>query len=118
MKLVIDRQKWARGAEEGMLLNTQCKMCCLGFAALACGLKPHQIKNVEMPADTREETKPTRNKTVWNALLDIDEGGRCDTEIASYLASVNDDSDMSDKMREHKIRQKFKKIGVEVTFKN
>lgn len=48
MKLTIDRDKWARGGNNGAaaLLNDDGNMCCLGFLAIELGLSAAQIKNV------------------------------------------------------------------------
>lgn len=45
MKLEIDRLTWARGGMNGtsLLLNVDGNMCCLGFAAIECGLKAEDI---------------------------------------------------------------------------
>lgn len=41
-KLVIDRARWGKGC----LLDHENKMCCLGFASVACGVPEDQLGNV------------------------------------------------------------------------
>src|SRR6478736_6393894 len=54
LEVVIDRAKWHRGkgGPGSKLITFDGKMCCLGFDALACGLKHDDINLVCDPAST------------------------------------------------------------------
>lgn len=131
MKLTIDRRKWGRGemaaqtekeklvSESRLLIGEDSsrgvieavgKMCCLGFLGRKCGINQDALLDKCMPSNV--EIEPTRNKTVWNSLID----NTHNTQVASDLAHINDSLNISEKMREFKIKRKMKKIGVEVIF--
>ena len=52
-------------------------------------------------------------------MLDTEEeGDKCDSILAKHLADINDNYNDSDAIKEAQIKKEFKKINVEVTFKN
>lgn len=111
MKLVIDREKWGRGPTGGSLLNEDGKMCCLGFAALSCGFKSDDIRGFLMPRSVKGDAK--KNKKIWAILTQ----SKVDSS-PDILASTNDHCRTTDRQKESAIKKEFKKIGVEVVFKN
>jgi len=135
-KFTIKRSKWGRGNENtASLLNTRNgKMCCLGFYALACGFKPEDIENLTGPDSLVSalrgdgvSTKYGRNVDLrkrnikWETkLVLLEYGNASPSEVCSNLMSVNDDHDMkpNDPVRENRIADLFKKIGVQVEFKD
>ena len=139
MKLVIDREKWARGANNGKLLfdnnsgKQSGKMCCLGFLALECGFKKKNILNryefIELRAHHPKLSKrlPTALQPIESRLgfyPKSDEAHWTETNITDQLMTLNDavlfykGKNLTEKMREDKLRRKFKSVGVEVTFIN
>jgi hypothetical protein len=120
MKLIIDRKKWLRGTGDGSLRNRKGEMCCLGFLANTCGIN-QGITGIGMPSDIRNtKIKAKKNEDEWLAMFDLNiyDGFKADSRLASRLAEINDSRITSDAIKEAKIKKEFKKIGVEVTFKN
>ena len=136
MKLVIDREKWARGnGMSRLLFDKSCgdisgTMCCLGFLALECGFKK---KNISMKYTFRELNKnhPKISKRLPEELQPIKTKDKRNdkhfwesSDMAAQLMSLNDSRDhykgkkITEKMREYKLKRKFKSIGIEVTFIN
>lgn len=109
-KLFIDRSKWFRGADEGLLRNSQGKMCCLGFVAMACGARTDRILNVGEPENLPRFSWPE------GFLTTDDEGNVWNSTIVEKLIDYNDSSGYSDKKRESLIKSGFKKLGIDVEF--
>lgn len=125
MKLTIDRTRWNGGGNvyESSLLRDDGKMCCLGFYCLAKGKTPDEILGFEMPASL-----PNTSGLEELVIEDFGES-RLSSLIARRLAHVNDinpyphhglpsNEDWTLAMREAKIIELFKTIGVEVEFIN
>lgn len=119
MKLVIDRAKWLRGEKDaGLLLReSDGKMCCLGFLALACGLEEDQIVEVGEPHETRSPLLP---KWLCSAYDEHEDDGELvtkyiDSSDAVELMKINDTVG-DDAPREREIASVFAKHGVEVEF--
>lgn len=70
MKLVIDRLKWARGGMNGppMLLNSDGNMCCLGFAAIECGLKDSDILGIGAWEEMNNDLIPQLDAMEYNVF--------------------------------------------------
>lgn len=104
VRVVIDKSQWARGAiGESALLNPGTKkMCCLGFACLAIGIKQEEIADKLMPyAVPPEPGQPSRlaNLMFRHGLLDE---SWYNTLFANWAALFND-SPMSDEERIEKL---------------
>lgn len=104
-KLVIDRQLWGRGA----LLKPDGTMCCLGFAALACGVPVNQLTFgidgiISYPLNSwinvNEWMRDAKASPAAHALM---------------AASINDgDDELS--IKEEKLIKLFANNGVELSF--
>ena len=111
MKLTISRKRWLRGlkmSQNGgsyLLRQTDKKMCCLGFLALACGAKENDIAGRRCPQNVikRVAQHPTFSKLISSS-------GNF-SEIARFLMDVNDGS-----ADESVIKKLMAKIGVKVRF--
>jgi hypothetical protein len=117
MELVIDRSKWIRGkggAASCLLCPSDGKMCCLGFYSLACGLTEKQIKGAATPVSLGMEGDNPLNNTEGSWLLR--EGVNSHTLEAKELMALNDDSSISDQVREDEITRIFATRGVTVKF--
>jgi len=127
-KFVIDRRYWLRGSRvNSCLINNSGNMCCLGFYAIACGLDKKTIRNLACPQTAVSATKGdvvpnihgkyvTRSSdSIWKTKLvgsyDVN------TPTCQELMEIND-SNLSDEEKEKKITSNFKKLGIQVTFKN
>lgn len=115
--LVIDRDKWLRGANEldGQLLHRRTGlMCCLGFAALACGATQGEINGKQMPWNISDRVL-NRIKPKMSWLFPSDKTGK---RRLSTISGINDKkAHISETKREEKIKEKFAKHGVKVVFK-
>ena len=120
---VIDERRWLHGEKdtpsyEGVLRNKEGKMCCLGFFAQSCGVKPKDMVEIGMP-DALESKLPRK---LLQFAFEID---KCSDEVelylknpVEYLSDANDDEGYTLVQRKRKITSLFKKLGVEVTFVN
>jgi hypothetical protein len=107
-KLTIDRALWLHGEGHDvsrLLRETDGKMCCLGFLALACGAKRRDILDEASPQYAKEVKWPS-------GLLDADG----DADGTLKLMQDNDDEHLRSDSRERKIRSGLKKLGFEVLF--
>jgi hypothetical protein len=119
MDLIIRRSKWCRGEGSGqsqLLRPSDGKMCCLGFYALALGLKEEQIHSKDAPHDA-----PMREGAEWlyDGNDDRDQGL---SDECYELMEINDqrfsatDCEFPEEQREAAIIKGFAEQGVNVTF--
>ena len=89
------------------------KMCCLGFLGKACGATDKQIYMINTP----EEADKVKWPEFLIETLSSDLTGNSD--ICNHLMIINDsqDKNLSDREREKKLKEIFKKNGIQVTFK-
>jgi hypothetical protein len=107
MKLVIDRTKWLRGKDWGVLVDPASKtMCCLGFLGLALGKSKRAMAG-----------KPSCQSSPkgWPKWMLVS-SAICDSQATCALTSLNDDPKITDKVRESKLTTEFKKHNIHVTF--
>jgi hypothetical protein len=104
--VVVDRRKWRRGGPKDVqvdgltrLLNSQGKMCCLGFYALKVGFTENEIFDKWYP-----NTKDPR--------CTITEGS------AHELININDLSSLPPEERERKLIEAGEKVGIKFSFVN
>lgn len=138
MKLTIDRSRWSRGEGAGdgacirLLRQSDNKMCCLGFFALACGLTEKQILEMGEPqeplndhrlpppapyaflveADPQEDREPIAWDENDEPVFPYEWSP---TTTANELMATNDDP-MPEDVREQRIASHFARQGVEVEF--
>lgn len=112
-KFVIDRSKWLRGqgSINSYLLDNEGKMCCLGFYAQECGLRPQDIKNVAEPI-----TVVVSKKKDWNSFLIATDGAVDNSPDTWKLMEINDDPKLDDKVREKFIKDRFAEHDIKVKF--
>lgn len=116
MKVVIDRDKWARGKMDTALLlppggPNGGHMCCLGFLAIACGASyEDMLVNVSSPMHVPEIAWPEAIAPI------LDDGWWSNPTIVRSLMSVNDDEDIDEQQREQTLADMFRVAGVEVEF--
>lgn len=130
-KLIINRKTWCRGEGTGHLFNGETS-CCLGFYARKVGIRNNQLFDLssafwigrpnevcKLSAETNGELSPEVAKTRAEKLkgLVTRVGGTYkNTRVCRQLMITNDDEDISDEVREGKIKELFKKINVNVVF--
>lgn len=111
--LVIDKSQWYRGMIESSMLRrpSDGKMCCLGFYALSCGLSKDAITTRRAPSEVDS----------WdtNLIKVTPSGTRINSSLCCRLMRYNDDdSGISDAVRQKRLRILFKRLGVKVVFKS
>lgn len=124
-ELVIDRTRWHRGRGHGnsYLLNSEDKMCCLGFECIANGYTPDQIKKVSTPRCLVIDIKSTSIPDNLRWLVRDREGVESSlafvsTDDAKLLMDINDDMDIYDEERQQQISAIFARNSIQVTFIN
>lgn len=121
-KLTIDRRKWLRGPEGDsyLLRGVDGKMCCLGFLGKACGISDAVMRDRDTPA-ALSAISVRKFPEGFTVIKDVQEE-RENTDACDKLISINDGSwgveVNSEKDREEKLKTEFKKLGIEVEFKN
>lgn len=100
--VVVDRKTWLRG--EGsyssfLLRPNDGKMCCLGFACKALGLRDHEIELVGEPCEL-DWDHPLRRADVKSLVV------------------ANDDTDITDDTREARLIEDGQRIGLNFSFIN
>jgi hypothetical protein len=139
-KLVIDRSRWLRGETEGVLLNDDGRMCCLGFEALRIGLTAREIRyggnitTLECWCG-REEKQHLMREVDYPGWLGDFFTSRTDVGYAQHsnrtdlpqpypmgsaedaLTIINDCPDVDDATREAWLTEGFRALGgIEVEF--
>ncbi len=114
-KLVIDRKIWLRGREafkNSQLLRNDNKRCCVGIYLGQCGVKDKFLKGQDYAIGVPASKLPDEAK--W--LIDFSD--YLNSDDAHRLYQINDQPEMSEKMREYLVKRKFKKYGIAVEFIN
>lgn len=120
LKVVVKRDMWLRGegGEESYLLREEDeRMCCLGFAALAAGFTPDQIRRIRTPRDIgylKPQNPLIKATTTYDAFTEA----RSSTNLTCDLMQLNDDEGMEPEERERQVIELGKKIGIEFTFED
>jgi len=97
-------------------------MCCLGFASIAAGWKPKDIRGQAMPACV-----VTHQVCQYDLKVNIPEALKklirkkssiyyADSRIGAKLAGINDDTTITDSVREKKLKKLAAKIGIRFKF--
>lgn len=142
MILTIERAKWRRGGVhdrtqlqrgqefneaprrapelgETLLLNEKGFMCCLGFDALACGLRPVQIQGKADPQDIwgRDHVRAVGDDAVFIAYVQgrivREDDGFDHTQAVKDAIVANDDEFITDDVREQRVREALMGLGYE-----
>jgi len=115
----ISRKFWGTGHDGGELLNSEGKMCCLGFYSLACGASQNRIYGESYLSTIRADLpKKHIESTQWLAKETNSKLFEA-TNIEYLLAEVNDDTEKTYKTRskkEARIKTIFAQNGITVNF--
>ena len=105
LTVTVRRKDWIRGGygDSRLLRLADQKMCCLGFAARKIGFERNQILERLEPNDLGVN------------ICGLARNGN-NTSTANELMCANDDTLMSDKAREEKIKSLGKRIGLDFRF--
>jgi hypothetical protein len=112
--LRINRKRWARGSKNGNseLLNSEGNMCCLGFACRKLGLKPDDILNMGTPASAVALLETSKH-AMLDPLVTKQMCNRAAVRLAVY---ENDDTLISDDVREARLVPILAQLGFKVSF--
>lgn len=112
-KLVIDRQRWARGESQSTrLLGEDGKLCCLGFCMAQLGVSRVALLGQGLPHEAIDEQSEflanVEGTLVTTNESDDGEGGcylqYADTELVTEAINANDASDITEAEREERIK--------------
>ena len=115
-RFVINRNVWLRGdANRSRLLDPESrKQCCVGIYLSACGLTDDALEEYAQAEDVTEDGVPD---WLFRGEDPADDGpARRPSPVASILYSVNDDSALSEEMRESRVAHHFASQGITVEF--
>lgn len=99
-EFTVERSKWLRGEghqESALLRESDGKMCCMGFYALACGAKSEEIVNC-------------------GAFYNLTGQLRTFEDVGGRVYEINDNPCIPEKDREALIIHKLGAVGIKVTF--
>lgn len=122
MTYTIDRRTWRRGKlgeGEGQLLNYEGFKCCLGFVAIQDGVPADSIIRIGLPSGMifdKNFKSPIfgPNKCISNS----DDYYFSDSFLTDEAYKINDDTSISEEMREEALKEIFKRYGHEIQFFN
>lgn len=133
MKFTIDRSKWRcggceriglpcrsqRGLGRTMLRNDQGFMCCLGQVCVQLGVSENALDWAD-PYKVAEETNEVFPLLAeYNPAYDddpVDEDEYMNSDLAGEAICINDSEILSDKERETKLADVFRRHGHELEF--
>ena len=111
LDVIVSKKRWCRGlgcVRSALLCETSGKMCCIGFMARACGLKPKNIRGMagleDLPADAQNKS-PLIKTAVENKEEHLTD---------AYM--INDSEALTDKERIKALKPIGRKLGVNFTF--
>ncbi len=124
-QLIIDRKKWRTGGDSvelrrlkgpTSLYNDMGYSCCLGFYCRKIGgIRNNVLLDVGSPDNLN-----IKDFTKIELLVSRDSRDEVysDSVFSQEAIDINDDPDLSNEERESAIIEHFKKVDIEVIFKN
>lgn len=118
-KFTVDRRTWLRGeggVSSKLMRSSDGKMCCLGFLGEACGLTKTALRD---NGDFTDLSRPLIAEIPQELVKRGDHVGLySNTEIATQLMNLNDETGIDDIERERSLTCIFAQIGLTVEFQN
>src|SRR5258707_2993915 len=120
LNVTVRRRQWLRATSknEGKLYSFLLqprsngnKMCCLGFACRAAGLKAYQIRGETVPDGLFEERADF--PVSLQKLINRDTGN---SRTCCALMAANDNHDIGARTREARVKKLGKKVGINFRF--
>ncbi len=121
LEVVIDRKFWHRGkgGPGSKLITSMGNMCCLGFDALACGLKHNDINLITDPSATGFMLPGLVEKCIpENPGQADDTHQRTTSGICDEMMEVNDRESLNEADREKDLTRLALKIHRKFVFVN
>lgn len=119
-KLVIDRKIWYRGKgseNSALVATTHNKMCCLGFLGTSCGFKKKDMLHIDTPANLSYKLGVSIAKWPDGVVNELGTFA-ANSKWTTQAMKINDNGEISDKMREAELKKHFKQIGYLISFIN
>ncbi len=115
-KVKISRKKWLRGNNDSYMVNSRGHMCCLGFAANQISRIPKKdMCMISVPEEVySKDSFLTNVDHVRHGMSGMNIS--FNNDFADKAMRINDNKEISDKMREYKLKLLFEKHGIELTF--
>lgn len=111
IKVVVDRRTWYRGKLSGSrLLRKDGHMCCLGFAAKACGCVADQILEVANPCSVEKGDLSSIDRFIDPSCKNMN------NRITQVMIRINDNTKIEDHDREHLLKLLGMEIGLDFEF--
>lgn len=126
-KLVIDRREWLRGTGDGRLCDDDNKKCCLGFASAKIGFSEDEMRNITVPMRLVSNDLSVnyrlafpivkKGKKMFGHNKWLLNSGIENSDVFK-AEQINDDTSITDKVRESKLKKLFAKHGCKLTFQH
>lgn len=135
LKITVDRTRWLRGGNNGVLLDIDTKlMCCLGFVCKTVGLEDVTIEGKAHPQELYynyldgiySDPAPDKDYNAYmRELLEKRLGnevillvGKENSDYCARMIVINDDRLIKDSEREAQLIEEGKKANIEFSFIN
>ncbi len=122
---IVKRSNWSRGQSLSCLLKYSGKMCCLGFAAKACGYADEHLIERGSPQDViyNNSNYIALNKNLFpESFMQYDRYKPYKISNSSTIfeiMNINDNQNISDDDREIKLKELFlTKLNIEIIFED
>lgn len=117
-KFRVNRKRWVRGDKNGhsSLLNDVNCMCCLGFLSKKVGYKTGEINGIGAPHSVVYGTGKNKYPSGLVKKTINFFGAPEATRQCRRIMTCNDSSEISDSVREARLKRLFATIGIEVEF--
>lgn len=115
-KFVVKKSQWLRGESSSksyLLRQLDNKMCCLGFASLACKIDQSDISGIRIPTSVASHSKYPKS-----FFANFDEDEFEESNCIGEIMEINDDPSLGDEERMSQLTKKFSKIGIEIVFED
>jgi hypothetical protein len=113
IKFTVWRDRWLRGAGDGLLLDSNGHRCCLGFLGQQLGCSDDEQRSVGLPQEL-----PSADKWPATLVLKRHGFGYTDAGPIDTIVSINDAVDDSDEEREAELTELFAAKGIDVEFRD
>jgi len=112
MKFIVDRRTWYRGhgSDTSSLLREDGTRCCIGFVAQQCGIPDSAILNRSDIVEMNYKDDP--NCTLFPSWM------RDTRNMIGPAYNANDNDQISDAVRETRLKAIFAEQGDEIEFEN
>jgi hypothetical protein len=113
MKFIVDRTKWYRGQgfAQSRLLTPDGKRCCIGFVGQQVGCTDQELLNKDTVARLYGIAYERNVVGLFPAWMQ-------NHDKLQNAYAINDNSEISDGLREAQLKEEFAKNGDEIEFIN